>query len=109
VYKVNLSQIETQVKAIKQELQTIGKMRPGSLTVQYRVPKKKIGPFYQISYTHKMQSRTNYVRPQFVKRLKKEIKTYKRFKYLVEKWVELAIKQSQLVMKVDIMKEKKVS
>lgn len=107
--KENPSQIETQIEAIKQELQTVGGMRPGSLTVQYRVPKEKIGPFYQISFTHKMQSRTNYVRPQFVKRLKKEIKTYKRFKYLVEKWVELAIKQSQLGMKIDIMKEKKIS
>lgn len=107
--KENLSQIQTKIEAIKRELQTIGDMRPGSLTKQYKVPKDKIGPFYQISYTHKMRSKTNYVRPQFVKKLKAEIKAYKRFKYLVEKWVDLAITRSQLAMKLDIMREKELS
>ena len=107
--KENLSQIETKIAAIKRELKSIGDMRPGSLTVQYKIPKKKFGPFYQISYTHKMKSKTNYVRPKFVKRLKAEIKTYKRFKYLVEKWVDLAIKRSQMAMKLDVKKEKRVS
>ena len=107
--KGNLSQIETKVAAIKRELQTISDMRPGSLTVQYKIPKEKFGPFHQISYTHQMKSKTNYVRPQFVKRLKAEIKAYKRFKYLVEKWVDLAIRKSQLAMKLDIEKENRVS
>jgi len=90
---------------IKLKLQRIGDMRPGSLTVQYRNPEKRIGPFHQISYTHKMKSRTEYVRPIFVKKIKLEITAYKRFKILVQRWSDLALEQSKL--RVNIAKNKK--
>ncbi len=102
--KRKLKQIEKQIRRIKQELQEMGEMRPGSLTRQYRVLKDRIGSYYQISYTHKMKSHTEYVRPGFVKQLRAQIATYKRFKRLVEKWIQLAIKHSKLTM--DIAKHK---
>jgi hypothetical protein len=83
-----IRQIENQIENIKARLVEIGEMRPGSLTKQYRDPKKKIGPFYQLSYTHKMKSRTEYVRPGFVKNLRLQIAEYKRFKKLTEKWID---------------------
>ena len=46
-----LSAIEKRIKQIKQELQTIHEMRPGSLTCQYHNPKEKTGAYYQLSYT----------------------------------------------------------
>ena len=107
--KGKMTQINTRIIAIKKELKGLGDMRPGSLTVQYKDPKKRIGPFYQISYTHKMRSKTNYVRSQFVKSLRKEVKTYKRFRWLVEQWVELAIEKSQTTMKMATEKAKKLS
>jgi hypothetical protein len=61
-----LFQIEKKIEKIKQQLVTIQQMRPGSLTRQYRKPKDKTGPYYQLSYTHKMKSRTEYVRSEFV-------------------------------------------
>ena len=91
-----IRQIENQIENIKARLVEIGEMRQGSLTKQYRDPKKKIGHFYQLSYTHKMKSRTEYVRPMFVKELKCQIAEYKRFKKLTEKWIELAIEKSKL-------------
>ena len=91
-----LHQTEKQIEKIKKELQTIGEMRPGSLTCQYRNPKDRIGAYYQLSYTHKMKSRTEYVRPFFVDQIKKEITNYKRFKKLVDKWIELGIEYSKL-------------
>jgi hypothetical protein len=91
-----LSQIQKRIAAIKQELLSIKAMRPGSLTRQYRNPKDKLGPYYQLSYTHKMQSRTEYVRPEFVARLRVQISEYKRFRKLVEEWVELEIEQSKM-------------
>jgi len=100
-------QIEEQIRKIKQELQGLGEMRPGSLTRQYRVPKDKIGPYYQISYTHKMKSRTEYIRPQFVKQVRSQIAKYKRFKKLVEKWIQLGIEHSKLTMKLAKLKDKK--
>jgi hypothetical protein len=98
-----LRQIKAEISGIKRELQKIGDMRPGLLTVQYRNPEKRIGPFHQLSYTHKMKSRTEYVRPMFVEKIKLEITAYKRFKKLVERWIELALEQSKL--QVDIAKK----
>jgi hypothetical protein len=73
-------------------------MRPGSLTRQYRNPGDKLGPYYQLSYTHTMKSRTEYVRVEFVDQLREQIAEYKRFKKLVEEWVALGIEQSKLQM-----------
>jgi len=74
-------------------------MRPGSLTMQYRDPQKQTGAFFQISYTHKMKSKTEYVRKEWVKDVRKQISNYKKFKQLVDEWVELGILHSQLLMK----------
>ena len=99
--KARIRQIEIQIERIKEQLQEIAEMRPGSLTRQYRVPKEKVGPYYQLSYMHKMQSRTDYVQPQFVARIRKQVATYKRFRKLVERWIELAILHSKLTMEID--------
>ncbi|MEE8382861.1 MAG: DUF6788 family protein [Thermodesulfobacteriota bacterium] len=92
------TQIEKTIEKIKQELQTIQQMRPGSLTRQYHNPKDKTGAYYQLSYTHKMKSRTEYVRSEFVPRIREEISEYKRFRVFVNQWVELAIKLSKMQM-----------
>ena len=52
---MNIEQIENEIAQIKTELMTIGSMRPGSLTCQYKNPKEKLGENYQISYTFKMK------------------------------------------------------
>jgi hypothetical protein len=98
-----LEQIEKKIEKIKQELQTVGEMRPGSLTLQYQKPKEKKGAFYQISYTHHMKSRTQHVRPEFVEELKEQIKNYKRFKFLMTQWVDLAIEHS--LLKIELAKK----
>jgi hypothetical protein len=94
-----LNQIEREIQRIKNELCDIGEMRPGSLTLQYKVPDEKKGPYYQLSFTHKMRSRTQYVRPDQVEEIRKQIEVYKRFKNLIERWVALAIEYSQIKMK----------
>lgn len=96
----NLKNIEKQIEKIKKQLTEIGEMRPGSLTKQYRNPKDKKWAFYQLSYTYKMKSKTEYVRPQHFDNLKMQVKTYKKFKNLVEKWVDLAIERSKLKMNI---------
>ena len=97
------SVIEKRIKQIKQELQTIHEMRPGSLTCQYHNPKEKTGAYYQLSYTHKMKSRTDYVRPEFVDRIREQIAEYKRFRMLVDEWVALALEHA----KIQIAKKRK--
>jgi hypothetical protein len=98
----SLQQIQDDIRAIKSQLQNIGDMRPGSLTTQYRNRKERTGAFYQISYTYKMKSKTEYVRPEFVEQISQQIQNYKEFKKLIEEWVALGIQYSQLSMKSEI-------
>jgi len=93
-----LRELEKRIEQIKRELQTIKEMRPGSLTCQYHNPKEKKGAYYQLSYTHKMKSRTDYVRSEFVPHIKEQIAEYKRFRMLVDEWVALAIKHAKMQM-----------
>jgi hypothetical protein len=93
-----LRQIEDEIQTIKQSLLEIENMRPGSLSRQYKKPKEKKGAYYQISYTHKMRSRTEYVRSEFVDEIRDQIIVYKQFKKMVERWIELAIEYSRLKM-----------
>jgi hypothetical protein len=94
-----LKQLENGIQKIKDELLELGPMRPGTLSVQYKVPAEKKGPYYQLSYTHKMKSRTQYVRPEWVDEIRGQIEVYKRFKKLIEEWIELSIDYSQTKMK----------
>ena len=94
-----IQQIEQRIDRIKEELKKIGPMRPGSLTRQYRDPENGTGAFWQISYTHQMKSRTEYVRKEWVARVRKQIAVHKRFKRLIDQWVDLGIEHSQLNMK----------
>jgi hypothetical protein len=95
-----LEAIHKRIAAIKQELLSIGEMRPGSLTRQYKDPKNRSGPYYQISYTHQMRSRTDYVPRDCLRELRRQIRNYKRFKSLTSEWVALGIEHSRLQMKL---------
>lgn len=88
--------IDKEIARIKERLAGLGAMRPGTLTKQYRDRKTRQGAYYQLSYTHQMKSRTDYVRPQFVGIIRKEITEYKKYKTLTEKWVHLSIELSKL-------------
>ncbi len=101
-----LDPIEKKIAGVKKELMTIGEMRPGSLTYQYQRPKEKKGGFYQISYTYRMKSKTEYVKAEFVQDLKTQIATFKRFRKLMQTWIDLAIRHSQV--KINLAKEGKI-
>jgi hypothetical protein len=102
--------IEAQIEKLKARLLKIGEMRPGSLSKQYSACQKpgckcvdpvkpqKHGPFYQLSYSHRGKSTTQFVRPQFVTQVRKQLAAYKRFKGLTEQWVALALELSKLKM-----------
>ena len=94
-----IRQIEQRIDRIKRALLEIGPMRPGSLTRQYKDPKNQTGAYWQISYTRRMKSRTEYVRPEWVKDIRRQTATHKRFKRLVDQWIDLSIEHSRLIMK----------
>jgi hypothetical protein len=95
-----IQQIERRIARIKGALLEIGPMRPGSLTRQYKDPQHRTGAYWQISYTRQMKSRTEYVRREWVKDLRRQIASHKRFKSLVEQWIDLSIEHSRLTMLV---------
>ena len=81
-------------------------MRPGSLGMQYRDRKEKRGGFWQISYTHKMRSRSEYVRPEHLESVKEELANLTTFKQLTEEWIDLALELSKLKRKTDQSKNR---
>ena len=87
---------EKRIRALLAGMAKLGAMRPGTLTVQYRNPAEKKTPFNQLSYTHKGRSRSEYVRPENLAAIKREVETYKRFRTLVEEVTELSLETSRL-------------
>ncbi len=90
---------DARIKEITNELQALGDLRPGSITKQYRKPKEKEGAFYQISYTHKMRSKSDYVGKGFINEMKAQTKEYKKMKALIEESIDLGVKKSKIIMK----------
>jgi hypothetical protein len=103
----SISQIEDRIQQIKTQLAGLGPMRPGSLSRQYNVcgkpgcrckdPKKpqRHGPYYQLSWVHRGQSTTQFIRPGFVAQVQAELATYRTFRMLTAQWVELALQAAQ--------------
>jgi hypothetical protein len=99
--------LEAQIEKIKQELLSIGDLRPGSLSQQYTVcgkancrckedPPRKHGPYYQLSFTRKGRSGTKFVKKHQVTTVKKQLKNYARLRKLVDRWIELSTELCQL-------------
>jgi hypothetical protein len=47
-----------------------------------------------------MKSRTEYVRRDWVKEIRRQIVTHKRFKRLVDQWIDLSKEHSRLTMQI---------
>ena len=101
--ETRLKQIERRIARIQDALTRIGSMRPGSLTRQYQNPQTKRGAYWQISYTRNMRSKTEYVRQERLADIRKEIAEYKRFRKLIEEWIDLGIEASKIRIKIDKM------
>lgn len=91
-----LKQIEDRITRIKHELDKLGPMRPGSISRQFRNPQERKTPFYQISYTHQMKSRTEYLRRENLVAVRLEVANFKRFRKLIDQWADAALKLSHL-------------
>ena len=99
-----IQQIEQRIDRIKRAILEIGPMRPGSLTRQYKDPQHHTGAYWQISYTRQMKSRTEYVRKEYVKEVRRQAVIHKRFKRLVDQWIDLSIEHSRLTMQTAELK-----
>jgi hypothetical protein len=91
----SLKKLDERMQRVQDQLRALGPMRPGTLTRQYRQPRNRQGGFWQLSYTHHMKSRSEYVRPNEVAAMRQEIAAFRRFKKLTASWVDLALARSQ--------------
>lgn len=103
------SQLEEQIRRLKKEMVSLGRLRPGSLSKQYNVcgkadcrcketPPRKHGPYYQLSFTRRGKSTTRFVRRGHVTAIKEELRNYKRLQKMIDKWIELEMRLSQMRM-----------
>lgn len=91
-----LEKKQQKIKALVAALGDLGPMRPGTLSVQYRNPRERKTPFHQISYTRKGKGRSEYVRPEILPAIKKEVDTHKKFRHMVEQIIDLSLEASRL-------------
>jgi len=104
---MHLSEIERRIEAIQHRLTQLGPMHPGSLGEQDNVcgkadcrckdPQKpqKHGPYYQLSFTWRGKSTTRFVRTEHVSEMRQRIARYKRFRELVNAWVDLEVERER--------------
>lgn len=96
-----LKKIESRIEKIKRELMRIGEMRPGTLRQQYRgTAKNSYGEYWQLKFTHKGKSQTEYVRSESAAEVKTQIAMYQRFRKLVELWTALCIQHAKTKKKL---------
>lgn len=99
--------LEMQIQKIKESLNALGDLRPGSLSQQYNVcgkakcgckedPPRKHGPYYQLSFTREGRSGTKFVKKHQVSVVKKQLKNYAKLRILVDRWIKLSIELCQL-------------
>ncbi len=99
------TEIKRMSAEIKRELLALGAMHPGSITRQYQVcgkpgckcmhPEKpeRHGPYHKLAYVHRGKPVCRFVRADCVERLKDRLATYKTFRALVDRWIDLSIRQ----------------
>jgi hypothetical protein len=104
--KKGIRALETEIERIKQELLLLGDLRPGSLSKQYNVcgnprcrckedPPRKHGPYYQLSFTRKGRSRTQFIKKPYVVMVRRQVKNYRRLRTLIDRWIELSAQLCQ--------------
>jgi len=99
---------EEEIARIQKKLVALGPMHPGSISCQYQVCGKKgckcqdpdkpqrHGPYSKLFYVHQGKKVCRFVRADCVDPLKTRLQTYKTFRELTTRWIELSIQLAQM-------------
>ena len=101
------SELQRRIEGIKRQIAALGPLRPGTLSQQYNVcgsaqcrckadPPQKHGPYYQLSYTWRRQSRTHFVREEEFPKIQREVANYERLRALMGEWIDSALEIARL-------------
>ena len=86
-------QIEANIKKAKAAINDLGRMRPGSLSHQARARGQQ---YCQLSFSHNGKGHTEYVRPDHVAQVERELRNYRQFRELMKEWIGLEIELSKI-------------
>ena len=115
-HEERIQSLENKMQEIKTQLMALGEMRPGSLSKQYNVcgkpgcrckdpdHPKRHGPYYQLSYVHRGKSTSQFIRPELRATVRAQTATFKKFRKLIDQWVDLALTVAKL--KLDAARQK---
>ena len=104
----SLKDLEGKIAAIKQELLQLEPMHPGSVSRQYQVcgnpackcmhPKEpqKHGPYQKLSYVYHGKPVCRFVRAACVDAVNEQLAAYKKFRSLMDQWIELSIQRGMI-------------
>ena len=82
-------------------------MHPGSISLQYQVcgrpgckcqhssDPQRHGPYCKLFYVHRGKKVCRFVRADCVEQLKDRLETYKAFRLLIDRWIELSIQKAR--------------
>jgi len=87
------SDYENEIESVKQALVEVGRIHPGSLSMQKR---GRGGEYCQLSYSFAGKGHTLYVREGDVAQVREEVENYRVFRSLVNEWIALEIEYSRL-------------
>ncbi len=103
-----ITKLQARIDQIKEKILELGEIRPGSISKQFNVcgspkcrckdPKnpKKHGPYFQLSYTRKGKSKTEFIREHMIDDIKKQLNDYQIFRKLSEEWIDASIEIAKL-------------
>lgn len=106
-----IQEIDEQIRSLKTQLLALGDLRPGSLTRQYNVCGKpncrckdpqnprRHGPYYQLSYVHHGKSTSRFIRAPHLPEIRQQLATYREFRRLTQRWVALAMRKAEYLLK----------
>ena len=103
--------LEARISQIKQEILSLDAgLQPGILTQQYNVcgkagcrckddPPQRHGPYYQLSFTRKGKSTTQFVKLEDLRLVRQQVRDYQRLRKLMDQWITLGMKLSRIELR----------
>lgn len=100
-----ISALEVEIRSVQAELQNLGPMHPGSISKQYQVcgragcrcsdPKhpQRHGPYHKLAYVYRGKPICRFVRAGTERTLSERLAVYKRFRQLIDRWIDLSIQR----------------
>ena len=113
----NTAALKSEIVEIKKKMLALGDMHPGSISLQYqacgnpnckcmdRKHPQRHGPFHKLSYVYHGKPVCRFVRAACVDTMNDQLAVYKKFRSLMDQWIELSIQRGMIEFFAPITKD----